>query len=113
LQIYTPGHGWAYVYNPLAVRETVAWARNRKRISVPAVVLPPDQPLQLSGPMEQGALSSTSPELDLHMDLRACSASDFETQSQNVTDWKLQRQSLHLHKWPAMSRASDAKWPLS
>jgi CRISPR-associated endonuclease/helicase Cas3 len=30
-----PGQGWAWVYNPLAVRETVEWLRPRGRIVVP------------------------------------------------------------------------------
>jgi hypothetical protein len=30
-----PGHGWAWVYNPLAVRETIAWVRDRGAVSVP------------------------------------------------------------------------------
>jgi CRISPR-associated endonuclease/helicase Cas3 len=30
-----PGHGWAWVYNPLAVRETVEWLRPRGRVAVP------------------------------------------------------------------------------
>ncbi len=30
-----PGHGWAWVYNPLAVRETIAWIRERGAVSVP------------------------------------------------------------------------------
>jgi CRISPR-associated endonuclease/helicase Cas3 len=30
-----PGHGWAWVYNPLAVRETIAWIRKRGAVSVP------------------------------------------------------------------------------
>jgi CRISPR-associated endonuclease/helicase Cas3 len=30
-----PGHGWAWVYNPLAVRETVEWLRIRGCIVVP------------------------------------------------------------------------------
>jgi CRISPR-associated endonuclease/helicase Cas3 len=30
-----PGHGWAWIYNPLSVRETVEWLRARKAISVP------------------------------------------------------------------------------
>jgi CRISPR-associated endonuclease/helicase Cas3 len=29
------GHGWAWVYNPLAVRETVEWLRARGAVSVP------------------------------------------------------------------------------
>jgi CRISPR-associated endonuclease/helicase Cas3 len=33
-----PGHGWAWVYNPLAVRETIAWIRNRGTVSVPVDV---------------------------------------------------------------------------
>jgi CRISPR-associated endonuclease/helicase Cas3 len=33
-----PGHGWAWVYNPLAVRETIAWIRNRGAVSVPVDV---------------------------------------------------------------------------
>jgi CRISPR-associated endonuclease/helicase Cas3 len=30
-----PGHGWAWIYNPLAVRETIEWLRTRSSISVP------------------------------------------------------------------------------
>jgi hypothetical protein len=30
-----PDHGWAWVYNPLAVRETVAWLRTHSAVSVP------------------------------------------------------------------------------
>src|SRR5258706_10829501 len=30
-----PGHGWAWVYSPLAVRETVEWLRVQGRVSVP------------------------------------------------------------------------------
>jgi CRISPR-associated endonuclease/helicase Cas3 len=30
-----PGHGWAWVYNPLAVRETGEWLRLRGAVSVP------------------------------------------------------------------------------
>jgi CRISPR-associated endonuclease/helicase Cas3 len=30
-----PGHGWAWVYSPLAVRETVEWLRPRGRVVVP------------------------------------------------------------------------------
>jgi len=30
-----PGHGWAWVYNPLSVRETVEWLRVKRAISVP------------------------------------------------------------------------------
>src|SRR5215203_1752445 len=30
-----PGRGWAWVYNPLAVRETIEWLRLRQRVSVP------------------------------------------------------------------------------
>jgi CRISPR-associated endonuclease/helicase Cas3 len=33
-----PGYGWAWVYNPLAVRETIAWIRNRGAVSVPGDV---------------------------------------------------------------------------
>jgi CRISPR-associated endonuclease/helicase Cas3 len=33
-----PGHGWAWVYSPLAVRETVEWLRAHNRISVPSDV---------------------------------------------------------------------------
>jgi CRISPR-associated endonuclease/helicase Cas3 len=33
-----PGHGWAWVYNPLAVCETIAWIRNRGAVSVPGDV---------------------------------------------------------------------------
>ena len=29
-----PGYGWAWVYNPLAVRETIAWIRERGAVSV-------------------------------------------------------------------------------
>lgn len=31
-----PGHGWAWVYSPLAVRETVEWLRLSGAVSVPA-----------------------------------------------------------------------------
>jgi CRISPR-associated endonuclease/helicase Cas3 len=31
-----PGHGWAWVYNPLVVRETVEWLRLNGLVSVPA-----------------------------------------------------------------------------
>jgi CRISPR-associated endonuclease/helicase Cas3 len=30
-----PGHGWAWVYSPLSVRETVEWLRARGTVSVP------------------------------------------------------------------------------
>jgi CRISPR-associated endonuclease/helicase Cas3 len=30
-----PGHGWAWVYSPLAVRETIEWLRGRGTVSVP------------------------------------------------------------------------------
>jgi CRISPR-associated endonuclease/helicase Cas3 len=30
-----PGHGWAWVYSPLSVRETVDWLRANRAISVP------------------------------------------------------------------------------
>ena len=30
-----PGHGWAWVYSPLSVRETVEWLRVRGTVSVP------------------------------------------------------------------------------
>jgi len=30
-----PGHGWAWVYSPLSVRETVEWLRGRGVVSVP------------------------------------------------------------------------------
>jgi CRISPR-associated endonuclease/helicase Cas3 len=30
-----PGHGWAWIYNPLSVRETVDWLRIHRAISVP------------------------------------------------------------------------------
>jgi CRISPR-associated endonuclease/helicase Cas3 len=30
-----PGHGWAWVYSPLAVRETIEWLRVQGRVSVP------------------------------------------------------------------------------
>jgi CRISPR-associated endonuclease/helicase Cas3 len=33
-----PGHGWAWVYNPLAVRETCEWLRARGAVSVPGDV---------------------------------------------------------------------------
>src|SRR5262249_32325652 len=33
-----PDHGWAWIYNPLAVRETIEWLRIRRTISVPADV---------------------------------------------------------------------------
>jgi CRISPR-associated endonuclease/helicase Cas3 len=33
-----PGQGWAWVYNPLAVRETVEWLRVHDRVSVPGDV---------------------------------------------------------------------------
>jgi CRISPR-associated endonuclease/helicase Cas3 len=33
-----PGHGWAWVYSPLAVRETVEWLRVRSSVSVPGDV---------------------------------------------------------------------------
>jgi CRISPR-associated endonuclease/helicase Cas3 len=33
-----PGHGWAWVYNPLAVRETLAWICDRGAVSVPGDV---------------------------------------------------------------------------
>jgi CRISPR-associated endonuclease/helicase Cas3 len=33
-----PGHGWAWIYSPLAVRETVGWLRVHKQISVPSNV---------------------------------------------------------------------------
>ena len=31
-----PGHGWAWVYSPLAVRETVEWLRRSSAVTVPA-----------------------------------------------------------------------------
>jgi CRISPR-associated endonuclease/helicase Cas3 len=33
-----PGHGWAWVYSPLAVRETVEWLRGHSQVSVPSDV---------------------------------------------------------------------------
>jgi CRISPR-associated endonuclease/helicase Cas3 len=33
-----PGHGWAWVYSPLAVRETVEWLRSHSLVSVPGDV---------------------------------------------------------------------------
>jgi CRISPR-associated endonuclease/helicase Cas3 len=33
-----PGHGWAWIYNPLAVRETVQWLRDHGQVSVPGDV---------------------------------------------------------------------------
>jgi CRISPR-associated endonuclease/helicase Cas3 len=33
-----PGQGWAWIYNPLAVRETVEWLRAQRSISVPGDV---------------------------------------------------------------------------
>jgi CRISPR-associated endonuclease/helicase Cas3 len=33
-----PDHGWAWIYNPLAVRETLQWLRIHRTISVPANV---------------------------------------------------------------------------
>jgi CRISPR-associated endonuclease/helicase Cas3 len=30
-----PGHGWAWVYSPLSVRETIEWLRTRGTVSVP------------------------------------------------------------------------------
>ena len=33
-----PGQGWAWVYNPLAVRETIAWIGDRGAVSVPVDV---------------------------------------------------------------------------
>src|SRR5262249_48734112 len=30
-----PGYGWAWIYNPLSVRETFEWLRTRRAISVP------------------------------------------------------------------------------
>ena len=32
------GHGWAWIYSPLAVRETVEWLRVRSSVSVPGDV---------------------------------------------------------------------------
>ena len=33
-----PGHGWEWIYNPLAVRETVQWLRDHGQVSVPGDV---------------------------------------------------------------------------